>query len=352
MNIQASIQLPVLFKPDRLQEDLDKIYPNEWISHYRGEHYEGRWAVAPLRSVAGHPAVIYATPSNGLDGFYRNTAILERCTYFQEVIAWFQCPINAVRLMLLSKDARILEHTDDMNMGDFQEWRIHIPVQTHTDVAFWVDGKHVPMQEGEVWYADFNLPHRVENGSPIDRVHLVLDCVPNEWLKNQLDIGKDIGMMRQFLHNIGIQTSLQHLNGETFLPGIKIENGHILIDLNRLKYPGDILHEAGHIAVVTPEKRTALNGNIGKGDPNDLGDEIAAILWSFAAVKALELSEELVFHKDGYRGSSDWYISNFKIEKNYMGLPLLEWMGMAASDNTAAKLGILPFPAMMKWLRE
>lgn len=352
MNTIASIPLPFTFNPDRLREDLCKISPNEWINHYRGDHYEGKWAIAPLRSVAGHPAVIYATPSNGLDGFYRDTPILERCAYFQEVIARFHCPINAVRLMLLGTGARILEHTDEMEMGDFQEWRIHIPVQTHPDVAFYVDGQNVPMRAGQVWYADFNLPHRVENGSPIDRVHLVMDCVPNEWLKNQLNIGNNIEVIRQFLHKIGIQTFLKPLDEETFLPGLKIESGHISIDLNRLKYPGDILHEAGHIAVVSPEKRIKLNGNIGEDNPNAMGDEIAAILWSFAAVKALGLPEEIVFHEDGYKGCSDWHIANFKVEKNYIGLPLLEWMGMAASKEKAAELGILPFPYMQKWLRE
>ena len=42
------------------------------------------------------------------------------------------------------------------------------------------------MQEGEAWYLNFNLPHRVKNGSSSDRLHLVMDCTVNDWLTAQL----------------------------------------------------------------------------------------------------------------------------------------------------------------------
>ena len=31
-----------------------------------------------------------------------------------------------------------------------------------------------------------------------------------------------------------------------FLPGLQLENGAIIIDPEKLFYPGDIIHEAGH----------------------------------------------------------------------------------------------------------
>ena len=39
------------------------------------------------------------------------------------------------------------------------------------------------MQEGECWYLNFNLPHRVRNASPRDRIHLVVDCPVDAWLE-------------------------------------------------------------------------------------------------------------------------------------------------------------------------
>jgi Aspartyl/Asparaginyl beta-hydroxylase len=40
----------------------------------------------------------------------------------------------------------------------------------------------VPMEAGDAWYLDLNKPHRVTNGSPQARIHLVVDCVVDEWL--------------------------------------------------------------------------------------------------------------------------------------------------------------------------
>jgi hypothetical protein len=40
------------------------------------------------------------------------------------------------------------------------------------------------------WERNINLPHRVHNRSAVDRVHLVLDCVVNDWLDARLGNGR------------------------------------------------------------------------------------------------------------------------------------------------------------------
>lgn len=349
MKNNPTILLPALFDSGKLKSDLAKILPEEWISHYRGEHYEGNWSVAPLRSVGGHPAVIYATPAGPTPDFYKDTPILQRCPYFQEVINWFQCQVNGVRLMSLDAGARILEHTDDMDATEVPELRIHVPVLTNPQVEFWVDGQLVPMREGEVWYADFNLPHSVKNRGSEPRIHLVLDCSANDWLLGKLEKGSQIDLICRFLNDIGIVTVPRKMAGSTFLPGIKIENGKLFYDPDEMAFPGDLLHEAGHLAVMPAAERCSLSGNVGDGDENALGNEIAAILWSYAAVKHIGLTPSVVFHKDGYKGHSDWYISSFEKDKNYIGLPLLAWMGMTTDGNNAEGKA---FPAMLHWLRQ
>lgn len=348
----TTIALPKLFDSEKLKEDLGKIMPDEWLSHYRGEHYEGGWSVAPLRSVGGHPLVIYSSPAGSVPNFYKNTPILERCPNFQAVIQWFQCQVNGARLMCLDAGSRILEHTDEMDTGDVKELRIHVPVQTNPQVEFWVDGQQVPMQEGETWYADFNLPHSVNNHGSSPRIHLVLDCSVNDWLELQLEKGTQISRIVGFLNEIGIKTSAAILTEATFLPGIKIQGGEIVYDPEKLEFPSDLLHEGGHIAVVPSNERSKLNGNIGDGNENAMGDEIAAILWSYAAIKHINLPANLVFHETGYKGHSDWYLSNLEEDKNYIGLPYLSWLGLAADENQAAKLGCEAFPVMLRWLRE
>jgi mannose-6-phosphate isomerase-like protein (cupin superfamily) len=61
--------------------------------------------------------------------------------------------------------------------------RVHIPIQTNQEVEFAVAGQPLPMSEGDCWYVNFNLPHRIHNRGTTDRVHLVIDCVLNDWLR-------------------------------------------------------------------------------------------------------------------------------------------------------------------------
>ena len=42
------------------------------------------------------------------------------------------------------------------------------------------------MAEGECWYLNFSLPHKVANNGDKDRIHLVVDCMLNHWLQTQL----------------------------------------------------------------------------------------------------------------------------------------------------------------------
>lgn len=149
-----------------------------------------------------------------------------------------------------------------------------------------------------------------------------------------------------FLSSIGIDVIEGDVPPGTFLPAIEINNGKIIYDPAQLKYPGDLLHEAGHIAVTTAAQRPTLSGNITENDPGKQGDEIAVLLWSYAACLHIGLPPHVVFHADGYKGESDWIVSNFE-SGQYIGLPLLVWMGLAYDDKHPEG-----FPKMIKWLRD
>lgn len=78
-----------------------------------------------------------------------------------------------------------------------------------------------------------------------------------------------------FLQEIGVGVRACALPEPCFLPGIHIQQGKLLVDETRLLYPGDLLHEAGHLAITPAPRRVELHGDIG----SDLGEEIGAI-WS------------------------------------------------------------------------
>lgn len=150
-----------------------------------------------------------------------------------------------------------------------------------------------------------------------------------------------------FLIDIGIGVERRALDVSTFLPGISIANGRILVDEAKLLSPGDLLHEAGHLAVMPPEKRATADGKLDA----DMGDEIGAVAWSWAALRHLDIDPEVVFHPHGYKGSSIAFIENFS-QGRFVGVPLLQWMGLTLEPGPAREQGLEPFPHMQRWLRE
>ncbi|MGE5642773.1 MAG: hypothetical protein ACM3Y8_07165 [Byssovorax cruenta] len=150
-----------------------------------------------------------------------------------------------------------------------------------------------------------------------------------------------------FLLEIGLEVKPSVIDEATFLPGILIGQGVILVDEEKLKHPGDLLHEAGHLAVMPGDKRKRVQKDAGK----KAAEEIMAIAWSYAALVHLELEPTVVFHADGYRGDSQSLIENFT-EGRTFGQPTLQWLGMTAEKKLAEELGIEPYPHMIKWLRD
>ena len=162
-----------------------------------------------------------------------------------------------------------------------------------------------------------------------------------------------IQRITQFIKSIGIPVVFDTITEETFVPGILINKGTLVVDESRLLYPGDLLHEAGHIAVAFPADREVMYGNVGamtEKNQSD-GEEMMAIAWSYAACVHLNIDPAIVFHPHGYKGSSEWYIEQYTAG-NMLYLPLLQWGGFCYDAVNAEKNGAQPFPQMIRWLRE
>jgi len=154
-----------------------------------------------------------------------------------------------------------------------------------------------------------------------------------------------------FLHEVGIETAFRKIDVDCFLPGLSIENGTIIIDKDQLKYPGDILHEAGHIAVVPAPERILLNAATIEKRPEREAEEMMAIAWSYAACVHLNIDPLLVFHEHGYKGGGKNIAENFG-NKKYFGVPVLQWIGLTVEEKNAAEMNVEPYPHMIKWLRD
>jgi hypothetical protein len=149
--------------------------------------------------------------------------------------------------------------------------------------------------------------------------------------------GETTAQIVAFLREIGLRTEPRTIAEPTVLPGIAVVDGTIAYDEAKLVYPGDLLHEAGHLAVMTPAHRATASHQLDA----TAGAEIAALAWSYAASVRLGLDPAIVFHDAGYRGAAESLRTAFASGAT-LGQPVLRWLGLTDDG----------YPGMLRWLNE
>jgi len=177
--IIAYANLPFQMNSLKAWEEVKMIVSNE-KQHFNTAHYTGEWTVISLRSPGGKAENIL--PDILSEAAFDDTELMRRCPTIKALIQSFECSVMAVRILNLKRGAVIKEHRDAGLSFEKGEARLHFPLTTNSQVKFYVEGKQVVMRNGECWYINANLPHRVSNFGETDRIHLVIDCIVNEWL--------------------------------------------------------------------------------------------------------------------------------------------------------------------------
>jgi hypothetical protein len=187
----SGLKFPFQFDPVRLRADLAKVRPEDWAPHYNERDYGGDWRGAALRSGTGSTTFLAAAPA-GQKGFI-DTPLMARCAYYRDVVSVFQCPLKSVRLLSLAPQSFIREHSDNALAYEDGEIRIHVPVQTSSEAEFYVAGERLLLAEGQCYYVNVNLPHRVNNRGTAERIHLVIDAEVNGWVCELVQRGREEG---------------------------------------------------------------------------------------------------------------------------------------------------------------
>ena len=146
-----------------------------------------------------------------------------------------------------------------------------------------------------------------------------------------------------FLNKIGLEVEFGAVSTGDFLPGIRMIRNGLLVDREWLLYPGDLLHEAGHLAVMLPSHRLAPTPNT-----SDAAEEMGALAWSYAAALHIGIDPRIVFHEHGYRGQASQLLHDFA-HGRAVGLPYLWWIGMTTQPQPGQPS---IYPRMLRWLRE
>jgi hypothetical protein len=148
-----------------------------------------------------------------------------------------------------------------------------------------------------------------------------------------------------FIRSRGLKVEPETVEHKTFMPGMEIRHGVIWYDAQLRFVPGDLLHEAGHLAVANPETRDAAQFE------THGGEELSAIAWSYAAAREMGLPLDILFHEQGHREDAGSWTRAFE-DGNYFGLPLLHLWGMTIEPRQARPCDPPPYPHMLSWVRD
>jgi mannose-6-phosphate isomerase-like protein (cupin superfamily) len=183
----VALRLPLSFAPDRLAADLDRMDPDWWHAHL-GPYHDGNWQAIALWAPNGD-----RTSQFSKGGAFAETEALKRCDYVGEVIERFPGRKSRVRFLKLRAGGQIFLHSDPLHTIETGIVRIHVPVRTNPAVEFCVHGRRLDMRPGESWYVDVRFKHSVSNFGAEERVHLVIDVVPNPGLDALFAAAESIG---------------------------------------------------------------------------------------------------------------------------------------------------------------
>ncbi len=204
-----------------LQQDALKTLENEhWIEHVNQRDYNGEWQVIPLRGLIchrdAHPILQAFQISDHDPEHYINYPIIRKLPGVETLLQQLRCGVLSARLMKLEPGAMIRTHRDQDLCFSKGQVRLHLCLFSNNDVSFTVAGEEIHILEGELWYLNADEPHSVTNNSDTPRIHLVIDCLSNEWLQHLIGIPDSVKLdelhipQRQaWIASIG-QTMLDH----------------------------------------------------------------------------------------------------------------------------------------------
>ncbi|MGI9277938.1 MAG: aspartyl/asparaginyl beta-hydroxylase domain-containing protein [Endozoicomonas sp.] len=178
------------------QDVLRLLETGEWVEHVNQKDYSGGWQVLPLRGLACHrdtnPILQAFQISEEDPQSYLNYPVMENAPGIDTFLQQFCCGVMSARLMKLDPGAKINTHRDDGLCFSKGQARLHLSLVSDEKVAFTVADEAVPIREGELWYLNADEPHSVVNNSDTSRIHLVVDCLSNDWLKGVIGLSDRI----------------------------------------------------------------------------------------------------------------------------------------------------------------
>ncbi len=159
-------RFPFRFDVERLRAEALAFPEERWCKHpgnYKGNSF------LPLISTDGGDDDRFDPPMCP-------TQNLLGSPYLMQVLGQFKTLHGRARLMRLEPGDGVPPH-NDLQYYWRMHTRVHIPIVTHPNVRFFCDTESVHMAEGEAWTFDNWRTHKVDNATPVRRIHLTFDTI-------------------------------------------------------------------------------------------------------------------------------------------------------------------------------
>ena len=166
-------KLPFQFDAEIIKKELSQFSKSEYDDIYNPSvTLETLWLKHLIVPAGGPEGPIKFVPNESL----------QKCPYLLSIFETFKCQVETFRVHTLDAGASINPHRDVGYSFEHGKVRLHIPVETNDKVEILLDNEPVRMKEGECWYCNFDILHEVHNRGDKGRMHLILDCMVNDWL--------------------------------------------------------------------------------------------------------------------------------------------------------------------------
>jgi hypothetical protein len=140
-----------------------------------GPYHNGKWNRVGLVAPGGDHTRTYPHPGE------RNepTELLKALPSVQRIFDLFEGPVRAASISRMEPGAKVKWHRDVRQSADLEYVRLHLPIITTPQSTMVLAHHTTHLTAGQLWYGDFNFPHRVDNDSKEARIHIMFD-VPSK----------------------------------------------------------------------------------------------------------------------------------------------------------------------------
>ncbi|WP_288260249.1 aspartyl/asparaginyl beta-hydroxylase domain-containing protein [uncultured Prochlorococcus sp.] len=153
-----------------LTKEIEKKYSSfDFKRHFRFDHHTGGWLVFNIKSFDG------SNHGKASSKSYKYEEVINELPSTKSFLEKYFRSARRIRLMSLKKNNSIFWHYDSLESADFGISRIHIPIKSSHKIITRIFTNASSWKPYRIYYGDFSFPHRVDNLSKDDWLHLVID---------------------------------------------------------------------------------------------------------------------------------------------------------------------------------